>query len=236
MKLSDRLESVAAMISDSIPVVDVGTDHAYLPVSLVQRGKTPCALCSDLRRGPIDRARQNIKEAQVEDRVKAVLCDGVPPLSSLDEELRGGALVIAGMGGPLMASILEKASDRLDFFSEIIAEPQSDLSTFRKCLSSLGFAITEENMIREDGKYYPIIKAKRAKTPSDLSEMAYAFGPCLIAAKHPILKEYAEKQLCVTENLLTQMASVSGDKARQRKAELDHQKALLENLLEQLNY
>ncbi|MDD6347309.1 MAG: class I SAM-dependent methyltransferase [Lachnospiraceae bacterium] len=213
MLLSERLEGVASLITAGIPVIDVGTDHAYLPVSLVGRGYTPYALCSDLRQGPIDRAADNIRQAGLEDRIRTVRCDGVPPAEALTEDLRGGALVMAGMGGPLMASILEKAADRLGFFSEIIAEPQSDAAAFRRCLVNLGFRITDEKMVKEENKFYPIIRTVKAEEPVPaLKEAALAFGPCLLAAKDPVLKACLEKQLAVNEALIRQLSDL-GDKA-----------------------
>ena len=202
IRLSRRLQRIAEMASEGLPVTDVGTDHAYIPIALVEAGKAPFALASDINEGPLERARQNIEGLGLSDRIRTELCDGIP----LDAP--SGVLILAGMGGLLMSRILKRAEKLLPLFSIIVAEPQSDLDVLRQTLYELGFDISEEDMIREDGKYYACIKAisaapdKRQALPE---RAGLLYGPLLIRDKNPVLREYLEKRERVNTGILTQM-------------------------------
>ncbi|MDO4477987.1 MAG: class I SAM-dependent methyltransferase [Lachnospiraceae bacterium] len=152
MKLSKRLQAVANMITPGLPVVDVGTDHGYIPIYRVEEGLSPRAVASDVNKGPLASAVENIAAHGLADKIRPVLADGVP------KEPLEGALVIAGMGGMLMSRILREAGPFLKGYSEMILEPQSDLMPFRETLLDLSLRIVDEEMVFEAGKFYPVIR------------------------------------------------------------------------------
>ncbi len=151
-KLDRRLLAIAEQIRPGVTVYDVGTDHAYLPAYLVGKGITPHAVASDVVEGPLSRARRTVVEAGLADRVETVLSDGLrdvgiaPPCD----------VVIAGMGGDLIARILSEKPEirREDVY--LILQPMTKPEHLRRYLAENGFVITRE-LVAEEGKLYEIL-------------------------------------------------------------------------------
>lgn len=210
MILSERLEAVIGMVPYGSAVFDVGCDHGFVPIELVRRGISPCCVASDVREGPLRKAKEHICEYGLSQRIAAVLADGVPKdLSGLRNQLCMDretqlTLITAGMGGLLMQSILENAEERLSEFAWCILSPQRNPESVRKTLRKLGFCITDERMVLEDGKYYPVIKAGRADQGDEgavfaaddelLSECCDRYGPLLLERRDGILLSYLMKE------------------------------------------
>ena len=154
--LSKRLQAVADMVDKGSKIADVGTDHGFVPIYLVGSGKVNQAIAMDVRKGPLDRARQNVAEYGLEDKIMLRLSDGLEKLSQGEAD----EMICAGMGGPLMVKILEEGNPREKRLKYLILEPQSDILCFRKYLRKNGYSIISEKFIEEDGKYYPVIKAE----------------------------------------------------------------------------
>ena len=131
-------------------VADVGCDHGYVSIYLVQKGIADSAIAMDVRKGPLSAAKANIEEYGLADRVQVRLSDGLLEL----KEGEADALVIAGMGGKLMISILEKKDLRALGIRTAVLQPQSDISEFREYLRKKGYLIEDEKIVLEDGKYY----------------------------------------------------------------------------------
>lgn len=203
MKLSERLRGVAAMVTPGNPVTDVGTDHGYLPIYLVENKLSPSAVASDINPGPLGRAEENIRALGLEAEIRTVLCDGVP------EENLKGTLVIAGMGGILMGRILENAGSFREGYNEFVLSPQSDAEYFRRTLSSLNLVIADEDMLFDMGKYYPVIRAVHGSGNSPLPSLTIeelAYGPVLIRKRHPVLKAYLDKEMTAREKILENLS------------------------------
>lgn len=131
-------------------VADVGCDHGYVSIYLVQRGIAESAIAMDVRKGPLSMAESNIAEFGLQGKAQVRLSDG---LSELNEG-EADALVIAGMGGKLMISILEKKDLRTLGIRVAVLQPQSDIPEFRQYLRDKGYVILDERIVYEDGKYY----------------------------------------------------------------------------------
>ena len=142
------------MVSRGYRLADIGTDHAYIPIFLVEEGRVPSAVAMDINRGPLDRARENIMESGQEDKIQIRISDGFSAL----EEGEADAAVLAGMGGGLTIRILREGADVVRTLKECILQPQSEIEKVRAFLLAEGFSFTDEDMVEEDGKYYPIIK------------------------------------------------------------------------------
>ena len=159
MQLSLRLSAIADMVTEGNRLVDVGCDHGYLPVYLIQEKKIPSAIAMDVRKGPLSRAEEHIRQYGLEEYIEPRLSDGLESLKTGE----GDTLVIAGMGGPLMERILTDGKSVRDSFSELILQPQSDIPHFRRFIQSEGWEIVEENMVEEDGKFYPMMRVVPGK-------------------------------------------------------------------------
>ncbi len=188
-RLQERLRVIADMVTPGLTVADVGCDHALLPIYLVQNGISPLAYALDINRGPLSRAKRSIEEAGLSERIITVLSDGL-------KELRMGAaesVVIAGMGGPLMSDIIGASIEICHEAEELILEPQSDPALLRHFLEDNGFAITAEAMVREEGKFYPVIKCKTGRMTLS-REIFYRYGKLLLEGRNPVLIEYLKKR------------------------------------------
>ena len=157
--MSARLEAIVELAECGDTVCDVGCDHAHVPIRLIQTGCYRHAIGMDVIDGPLGKAAGNLALYQMEDRVELRLSDG------LDAFVPGEAdtLVITGMGGTLMEEILLRDPEKTGAISVLVLGPQSDPEKVRAALRRLGFAITREKLIFEDGKYYPVIRAESAE-------------------------------------------------------------------------
>lgn len=159
MQISKRLRTVADMVSTGNRLADVGTDHGYVPVFLVLENRIPSAVAMDINRGPLERARLHIRKYGLEARIETRLSDG------LEKLLPGEAdtVLIAGMGGMLTIRILENGQKVLQTAKELILQPQSDIREVRLFLKKNGYRIAAEDMVEEDGKFYPMMRAVRSE-------------------------------------------------------------------------
>lgn len=159
MELSKRLQTVANAVTPGSRVADVGTDHGYVPIYLVERGLCPGAIAMDVNEGPLARAEEHIRAEGLSDRIQTRKSDGLAALAPEETD----AVVIAGMGGALMCRILQDATAFLEAGRELILQPQSEWFKVRRLLSASGYRITQEWFLEEEGKYYVVIKAGPAR-------------------------------------------------------------------------
>lgn len=167
--LSARLRMLAGMVTPGNRIVDVGCDHGYLSIYLVQTGICPGAVGMDLREGPLSAARAHVEEYGLGDYIDLRLSDG------LAEYVPGEAqtMICAGMGGRLMEKILTQGMEKAGEMKELILQPQSELSGFRSFLRSSGFDIVREEALREDGKFYFAMKVvPGGKRPENAADAA----------------------------------------------------------------
>ena len=231
MKLSKRLMTLASLVTDGFRLADVGTDHGYIPIFLVKEGRIPSAIAMDVREGPLMRAREHIADAGLEDKISVRLSDGVT-------ELRDGeadTVLISGMGGGLVKKILSEGREVLTSVRELVLQPQSEIAAVRAWIRENGYVIVDEDMVKEDGKFYPMMKIchkSEMGTAEPVEEMssdiADAFGPILLKKKHPMLLEWLNCELAVTEKILGQLNSTEEkEQIVLRQCELAEKKALL---------
>lgn len=153
--LSKRLQMLAGMVTPGNRLVDVGCDHGYLSIYLVQKGICPEGIAMDVRQGPLACAEEHVRESGLGDYIKVRLSDGLGAYAAGEAE----TMVCAGMGGRLMGRILSESMEKAKSFRELILQPQSELEEFREFLRKAGFAVTEEEAVCEEGKFYFAMKA-----------------------------------------------------------------------------
>ena len=159
MELSNRLETIASFVTEGYVVADIGTDHGYIPIYLTSNGNCPRAYAMDVNKEPLSRAKTHIEEENAGEVVSCILSDGLHELPQDDVD----SIIIAGMGGDLVVRILEQDFDKLANVKELILSPQSHLERVRHFLNDHGFRILEEEFLKEDGKYYVVIRAVHGK-------------------------------------------------------------------------
>ena len=188
MDISKRLQAVAALVSYPV-VADIGTDHGYVPIYLHKIGKLQKGFACDVRKGPLDKARENILLYHAQDFIETRLGSGLVPLQPGEAE----TAVIAGMGGMLTIRILEDSPEVVATLKELILAPQLDVDQVRRYLHSIGFIIETEQMVKEDGKYYNVMRCIPGEEKYH-SEIDYLYGKRLLLEKEPLLKELLENE------------------------------------------
>lgn len=229
MQLSERLLAVAGLVTPGLRLADVGTDHGYIPLWLTEQGVIPGAIAMDVNQGPLERARENIRNHGLEEKIETRLSDGVAALRPGEAE----SVVIAGMGGCLMIKILEEGAEVLQTVKELVLQPQSDIDQVRRYLYAAGYQITKEKMILEDGKYYPMMHVVHG-IEEKLSDIEYLYGPCLLKKKDACLKTYLEKEGRTLKQIKEGLAKRGTPKAEERMEEIDEKLELLKKAKERM--
>lgn len=156
MNLTPRLKKIADLIPENCTLADIGTDHAYLPIYCLLNGKIKKAVASDINKGPLLRARENVKRYGLERKIDLRLSDGIEGLGYGEADV----IVIAGMGGLLIGSILERAESVLKRGTFLILQPMIAQKELRKYLYSGLFSPEGEYLAEEDGRIYNIITVR----------------------------------------------------------------------------
>jgi tRNA (adenine22-N1)-methyltransferase len=218
MKLSRRLETIASFVPEGSAVADIGTDHGYIPIHLVQEGKAKHAIAMDVRKGPLLRAQAHIHEAGLEAHVEVRLSDGLLKL----EQNEADCVVIAGMGGELIIHILEEGRGLWEGIPHWVLSPHSELDKVRRFLEEQEFFTWRETMIKEEGKFYTVMGINRTNKAGekDEREISYRYGRSLIESKDPVLKEYLKKEEEQLEQIMSGLSESQTEAAVRRMEEL----------------
>lgn len=205
VKLSLRLAAVAHMVTPGNRVCDVGCDHGFLSIYLVQKKISPRVIAMDVRSGPLSRGAEHIADYGLGYYIDTRMSDGLKSL----EDGEADTLVCAGMGGRLMKRILLEGREKTRGLRELILQPQSDVPSFRKFLREEGYRTLGENMIEEEGKFYPMMKVVPAGEAIACQEPLFdRFGELLLKERNPVLKRYLKERRSNAEQILRKL---SGD-------------------------
>ncbi len=169
LNLDLRLLLVASLVRNGSKVADIGTDHAYIPVYLLQKGVSPSAVAADLRKMPLENAKKTIDRFGLSSKIQTIISDGLDKIdaSSCDD------IIIAGMGGLLIEEILSRTSWVFNEKYRLILQPMSHQEDVRRFLFENGFEIKEEKCCLDKKHCYCVIAAeyngkKIEHTPSEI--------------------------------------------------------------------
>ncbi len=227
--MSARLSSIAGMVPEGGRLCDVGCDHAHVPVWLLKNGIIPSALAMDVIPGPLQKAKENLEMYGEVSRVELRQSDGLKDYHIGEAQ----TLLISGMGGMLIRTILLHEREKAQSFQTIILQPQSDPWLVRSALRELGFSIDREDLIYDGGKYYPVMRAVNAAerlrpnwgtlpeeylgtSEEDLTEAEDIFGPVLLREQNEVLLQFILWRLQVM-NRIMQSVSVSRQNAGEKE-------------------
>lgn len=178
--LSPRLTSVSSFVLQGAVLADIGTDHARVPIYLIKNGTVPRAIASDVREGPLKKALENIEFFGLSDKIELRLGNGMQTLGNNDAE----CIVIAGMGGELMATLL---SDYIPSGAQrLVLQPMIDPHLVRAALCRVGYRIIAEDIIAENGKMYNVIVAEKGDMSLSREQL---FVPPHIK-EHPLYNDF----------------------------------------------
>lgn len=170
--LGNRLKTVSQFVRRGSSVVDIGTDHAYLPVYLVTENISEKALACDLRKGPLFNAQKTVEQNNLTDKIELRLSDGLEKVNPDD----GDDILICGMGGILITDILSKAEWLKNPRYRLVLQPQSHCEQVRRFLTCNGFDIINEKSCEESGKLYNVIVAEYSGDVKEYPDWFYYFG------------------------------------------------------------
>ena len=190
IKLSKRLLAVASHIEEGAIVADIGSDHAYLPTYLVKKGIIQKAVAGEVVMGPFETAKKSVNRHGVSDRITVRLADG---LFAIEENDGIDTVTIAGMGGSLIASILEQGKDRLQDVNRLIVQPNLHAQAIREWAVANNWKLVNEQILKEDGKIYEILVLETGSTSYD--DLELLVGPFLLAEKNNIFREKWEDEI-----------------------------------------
>ena len=198
-QLDPRLQLCAEMVREGSALADVGTDHAYLPIWLLLHQKISRAIAIDVREGPLQTAKENVVRYQVEKQVRLSLSNGLCGISAKDAD----DIVIAGMGGELIAQILSEAPWTKDPEKRLILQPMTTAPELRKWLGEQGYAIEQEKCAVADGKPYSVMQVTYDPQQAWqlMKEELYPYIGTL-AGNMPEEKEYISKVIHQLSNRL----------------------------------
>ena len=173
MELSKRLQAVADLVTEGASVADVGTDHGYIPIYLIEHNIAGKVIALDINRGPLERARMHVVGHGLKGKIETRLSDG------LEKVLLGEV-------------------------DTMILQPQSEIGKVRRFLNEHNLQITEENMVEEDGKFYPMMKVIHGKK-EEYTICEYTYGKRLLLEQHPVLKKYLDREMQIKESVFQQL-------------------------------
>ena len=243
--LSERLLAVTKLVTKGNRVADIGCDHAYTSIYLVEKEIAPYAVAMDINAGPIERAKENVTQYGLTEKICVRRSDGVKELAPEEAD----TLLITGMGGLLMKKILSDKPEVTAAAKELVLQPQSEVEELRRFLHSIGYAITAEQMCRDEGKFYVMFRAEKAKTESPVpadrevenklqngensvwTDLEYRYGAHLLKERPAVFLDYLRYELTQKEDILAELSGIETEKVQVRKEQLTKEAEELRCLL-----
>ena len=218
MHLDKRLQAVASLVPQGSRFADIGTDHAYLPVWLLEQGVIASAVAGDIAAGPCQAARTTVAMHGAASSIAVRQGSGLAVLRPGEAD----CIAICGMGGSTIISILAADMAVAKGAQRLLLQPMAGAAALRRWLVAQGWCITREELVDDEPHFYEIICAERAEKyaarASDAgeqcySEVEYLVGPALLRDGHPLLAKHIARQQASLQELLTNMARSERAKA-----------------------
>ena len=187
--ISKRLELVASFVPQGAILLDVGSDHAYLPIDLIERGQIESAIAGEVVEGPYQSAVKNVEAHGLKEKIQVRLANG---LAAFEEADQVSVITIAGMGGRLITRILEEGLDKLANVERLILQPNNREDDLRIWLQDNGFQIVAESILEEAGKFYEILVVEAGQMKLSASDVR--FGPFLSKEVSPVFVQKWQKE------------------------------------------
>ena len=220
--ISKRLELVASFVPQGAILLDVGSDHAYLPIDLVERGQIERAIAGEVVEGPYQSAVKNVEAHGLKEKIQVRLANG---LAAFEEADQVSVITIAGMGGRLITRILEEGLDKLANVERLILQPNNREDDLRIWLQDHDFQIVAESILEEAGKFYEILVVEAGQMKLSASEVR--FGPFLSKEVSPVFVQKWQKE---AEKLEFALGQIPEKNLEERQVLVDKIQAIKEVL------
>ncbi|WP_018661464.1 tRNA (adenine(22)-N(1))-methyltransferase [Heyndrickxia acidiproducens] len=230
-KLSKRLAAVAAYIPKQARLADIGSDHAYLPCYCVKNGIADRAIAGEVVEGPYRSALNRVEKAGLKHKIAVRKGNGLEVLSPQEAD----CITIAGMGGSLITSILERGKAKLSGVKRLVLQPNVGAVFVRRWCAENGWQIVHEEILEEDGKIYEIIVADAVgeRRPYQLPAAELLMGPFLIKEKNQAFRKKWTAEKRKWQHILESMSEAhTNAELADKKKELLHAISLVEEVLQ----
>ncbi|AGC67801.1 tRNA (adenine(22)-N(1))-methyltransferase TrmK [Thermoclostridium stercorarium subsp. stercorarium DSM 8532] len=201
IKIGNRLLKIASMVGKCEKPADIGTDHAYIPIYLVQAGMCGKAVATDVREGPLMKARKNIEKYRLSDRIELRMGDGLKPIGENECDV----FIIAGIGGVVMTEILETSLEKAKKAKALILQPAYYDEVLREYLYKKGFCIETEALAEDEGRMYAIIRAYFDGIARSDDDLYYHIGRSLFVNRDPLLGSFLQRRIRIQTNIVNGM-------------------------------
>lgn len=232
-RLSDRLEAVANNIPQEAKLADIGSDHAYLPCHVVKKGVVPMAIAGEVAEGPFQSAIEQVQEEKLTDKISVRKGDGLEVIAPGEVD----CITIAGMGGTLISTILEKGKSKLEGVSRLVLQPNVGGFAVRRWLIDNGWELVKEEILEEDRKIYEVLVADKGeplKPYQDINlDSGILFGPFLLKEKSAVFKDKWNGEKRNWERILKRLDdAVQNDDTESKRQELKAKLKMAEEALQ----
>lgn len=221
MEISNRLKCIGNMVEKCNCIADIGTDHGYLPIYLLEKNICTRAIASDINRGPVEKAKKNIELSHLSDKIQCRLGPGLKTISQHEVD----CAVIAGMGGNLIRDIIEESMDIFKNLNYVILQPVQNAEVLRKYVLESGYNIIDEELCVDDNKYYEVMKVKYDdENNMETEDIFFEISKKLYYKNHPLLKDFIFFKICKYDKILSSivdntMSAINRKKQLQVKIE-----------------
>lgn len=216
MKLDKRLRKIAELVPQNSIVADIGTDHGYVPKYLIDNEISKLVIASDVSEGSLSKTAAYVEEENLADWIITRIGSGLDPIKPFEVD----TVIIAGMGGVLISEILKDSRKKAETYLRFILQPMVGSNELRRYLIEDGFKIVDEDLVREDGRFYEIIVAENGLQPLP-ADTYLEISPILIKKEHPLWKEFLEWKISTLEAIVSGLEGQHSDKSLKRLEELN---------------
>ncbi|MFC4411097.1 tRNA (adenine(22)-N(1))-methyltransferase [Chungangia koreensis] len=221
-KLSKRLETVASYVPKGSRLADIGSDHAYLPCYLAHQGMIDRAIAGEVVKGPYESAVKEVKKEGLQNSIVVRLADGLDAIRESDQI---DTITIAGMGGPLIVSIIEKGKTKLTNVQRLILQPNVHAKAIREWAVNNEWKLIDEKILKEDRKIYEVLVLERGTV--NYSDVETLMGPFLLKDKNLIFLEKWNSEVNQWRRIVDSLNLATEDQTM-RKEELEKLISLVE--------
>ncbi len=219
MELSKRLQKVASFVPKGKKVADIGSDHAYLPLYLVNEGIIDEAIAGEVVKGPFEAAEKNVRSHGRERQITVRLANGLRAICE-DDEVQ--VVTIAGMGGRLITTILEDGSEHLKTVERLILQPNIHSEPIRQWAVENSWKIIDEAILEEDDHIYEILVLERGEVT--YTPLQLLVGPKLLIEKNATFQKKWQDECRSWQNVLQSLEQAKSSEEVARKKEELRQK------------
>lgn len=223
--LSKRMQQAVDFVPEGCSLADIGTDHGFIPIYAVQTGRSPHAIATDLREGPLANARAHVANFGLSNRIELRLGDGLKPIRVGEIDV----ILTAGIGGHVHAEMIRSSRDVAASVKKLIFQPMNASHVLRQTLHEMSFHIEAEALLTDEDRLYEIIVAKPDRVPDGAyasyardtpsRQLAYTYGPHLLAERSDLLLMKMQRDIA-SKQAIQSAINMSSQASKEERIEL----------------